>query len=224
MPSFLLKLMRERLLFDVENTTITYAELEKYDIENLDLVPLLFQTGYLTVKHLDRMTGDMVLDYPNHEVRESFYLYMIDSLAKNEHGNSASVTNKDLLKAFQNADLERVKELLNSLLAGLPAEAFDKKSEGLYHGLIHFVFQLLGIYIKTEVHSSKGRADSVVETATHVFVFEFKFNKTALDGLTQIKNKKYADKYRAANKTLIGIGVNFSSKEREIDDWETAVL
>ena len=224
MPSFLVKIMKDRLVFDVENTKISIIELEKYDIENLDLIPLLFQTGYLTVKSIDRKTREMVLDYPNNEVRESMYMYMIDSLAKNEQRSGAGITNKDLLKAFQAADLDRVKELLNALLAGLPSEAYDKKSEGLFHGLIHFIFQLLGMFIKSEVHSSRGRADSVVETATHVFIFEFKFNRSADEALTQIKNNKYADKYRADNKIIIGIGVNFVSKDKEINGWETEIL
>ena len=224
MPSFLLKTMKEKLVFDVENSKINMVDLEKYDIESLELIPLLFQTGYLTVKSIDRETREMVLDYPNKEVRESLYTYMIDGLAKNEHRSGASITNKDLLIAFQAADLARVKALLNALLAGLPSEAYDKKSEGLYHGLIHFIFQLLGMSIKSEVHSAKGRADSVVETATHVFIFEFKFNRSAEEAVTQIKDRKYADKYRADNKTIIGIGVNFDSIEKEIKGWETEIL
>jgi GTPase SAR1 family protein len=224
LPHFLSKIMKERLIFDVENTKTNIIELEKYDIDNLDLIPLLFQTGYLTVKSIDRSTRDMVLDYPNSEVRESMYSFMIDSIAKNEHRSGASITNRDLLKAFQEADLERVKALLNALLSGLPSETFDKKSEGLFHGLLHFVFQLLGMYIKSEVHSSRGRADSIVETSTHVFIFEFKFNRSAAEALTQIKDKKYADKYRVFNKTIIGIGVNFMSENKEIEGWETEVL
>lgn len=224
MPYFLYKIMKERLIFDVENTEINGISLEKYDIDNLDLIPLLFQTGYLTVKSFDRLTEDMVLDYPNKEVRESMYSFMIEGLANNESRGGARITNRDLLKAFQATDLDRVKEILNALLSDLPSEAFDKKSEGLYHGLIHFIFQLLGMYIKTEVHSSKGRADSIVETATHVFIFEFKFNRSTAEAMKQIKNKKYADKYRANGKIIYGIGVNFVSKDKEIKGWKTEVL
>ena len=224
MPTFLLKIMRERLIFDVENTRINALELEKYDIDNLDLIPLLFQTGYLTIQSFDQITQEILLDYPNKEVRESMYSFMIDGLARNEHRSGAGITNQDLIKAFVAADLDRVKDLINALLAGLPSEAYDKKSEGLYHGLLHFIFQLLGMYLKSEVHSSKGRADSVVQTATHVFIFEFKFNRSANEALKQIKDNKYADKYRSDNKKIIGIGVNFVSKDREIDGWETEIL
>ena len=224
MPNFLVKVMGEKLVFDVENMKINILQLEKYDIENLDLVPLLFQTGYLTVKSIDPTKREMILDYPNNEVRESMYSFMIDSLAKNEQRSGADVTNRDLLEAFIATDLDRIKELINSLLAGLPYEAYRKTAEGLFHGLIHFIFQLLGMYIKSEVHSSRGRADAVVETATHVFIFEFKFKKTAEEALQQIKDRKYADKYRAFNKTIIGIGVNFVPEDKEINEWETEIL
>jgi Predicted AAA-ATPase/PD-(D/E)XK nuclease superfamily len=220
MPSFLMRLMKNRTQFDVENTRIHSLELEKYDIDNLNIVPLLFQTGYLTVKSLDPMTGNMVLDYPNKEVREGMYQFMIDGLAPDRMGGTnASNTLETLLKAFAEADLDEVKETINALLAGLPSEAFDKKSEGLYHGLLHFIFKLLGMYIKSEVHSSKGRADSIVETATHVFIFEFKFNRTADEAMQQIKDKKYADAYRNSGKEIKGIGVNFVSKDKEIKGW-----
>ncbi len=220
MPSFLMRLMKNRVQFDVENTRINSRELDKYDIDNLDIVPLLFQTGYLTVKSLDPMSSNMVLDYPNKEVRESMYEYMIDGITEVKQSDLyASNVLKTLLKAFAEADLDGVKTTINSLLAGLPSEAYDKKSEGLYHGLLHFIFNLLGIYIKSEVHSSKGRADSIVETATHVHIFEFKFNRSAEEAMQQIKDKKYADAYQDSGKEIVGIGVNFVSKDKEIKGW-----
>jgi hypothetical protein len=80
-PSFLIKLMRNREVFNVENTVIDSTLMEKYDLENLELVPLLFQAGYLTVKSVDLMNGDLLLDYPNKEVRESMYLFLIHDIA-----------------------------------------------------------------------------------------------------------------------------------------------
>jgi hypothetical protein len=94
----------------------------------------------------------------------------------------------------------------------------------LYHGLLHFIFSLLGIYIKSEVHSYKGRADSVVETATHIYIFEFKFNRSAAEAMQQIKDNQYADKYQNAGKTIVGIGVNFKTDEKEIKGWEVENL
>jgi Predicted AAA-ATPase/PD-(D/E)XK nuclease superfamily len=213
-PNFLITQMRKHTQFAVENSIANNITLERYDIENLELIPLLFQTGYLTVKEIDVMTGDMVLDYPNKEVRESMYQFLIDDLAKSQVRTHTGRTMQDINKALISKDLGQVKEIINGLLADMPYHTFDKQTEGLYHGLVHLIFSYLGMFVQSEVHSSRGRADAVVQTLTDIFIFEFKFNKTAQEALDQIYNKKYADKYRASNKPITGIGLNFDSTER----------
>jgi Predicted AAA-ATPase/PD-(D/E)XK nuclease superfamily len=223
-PNFLITQMRKHTQFAVENSIANNITLERYDIENLELIPLLFQTGYLTVKEIDVMTGDMVLDYPNKEVRESMYQFLIDDLAKSQIRTHTGRTMQDINKALISKDLGQVKEIINGLLADMPYHTFDKQTEGLYHGLVHLIFSYLGMFVQSEVHSSRGRADAVVQTLTDIFIFEFKFNKTAQEALDQIHNKKYADKYRASNKPITGIGLNFDSTERQIDGWIEAIL
>jgi hypothetical protein len=217
-PKFLLLQMKKHVQFDMENTRTNGYLLNKYDIDNLDLVPLCFQTGYLTVKHIDQMTEEMILDYPNKEVRECMYHFMIDDISSTKNPNTG-LTIKDLNKAFLDNDLEKVKTIINSLLASLPYETYKKQSEGFYHGLLHLIFSYLGIYIESEPHLSNGRADVVVHTPQYIYIFEFKFNKNAEDALQQIKDKDYADKYRASGKTIIGVGVNFNKAKRKITGW-----
>jgi hypothetical protein len=218
-PDFLIKKMRSLTYYNVENSVVNNRILDKYDIDNMTLIPLLFQTGYLTVKKLDRMTGDMVLDYPNREVRESMYEFLIDDVSQNPQRVHTGMTIADINKAFIAKDLTKVQTILNSLLADLPDEAHLKQTEGLFHGLIHLVFSYLGMFVNSEVHSSKGHADAVVQTLTDVYIFEFKFNKTAQEGIDQIKKQDYAGKYRASDKTITGIGVNFRSDKKTIDEW-----
>jgi Predicted AAA-ATPase/PD-(D/E)XK nuclease superfamily len=218
-PSFLIKKMNELTVYNVENTVVNSQVLDKYDIESLTLIPLLFQTGYLTIKELNVMTGNMVLDYPNYEVRQSMYNFLLDDLARDPHRHNTGLTMEDLGKAFTINDLEQVKTILNALLADLPDEVYLKQTEGLYHGLIHLTFSYLGLYANSEVHSSRGHADAVVQTATDVYIFEFKFNKTAEEALTQMRKKDYAGKYRASSRTITGIGVNFKSDLKTIDEW-----
>ncbi len=208
--------MQKLTVYNVENSIVNNVVLDRYDIDNIELIPLLFQTGYLTVKELDPMTGDMVLDYPNKEVRESMYQFLIDDIAKNQHRTHTGRTVADIGKAFQTQDLEQVRNIVNSILADLPYETFEKRSEGLFHGLIHLIFSYLGVFIQSEVHSSRGRADAIVETQTDVYIFEFKFNKTAEAALEQIQKKNYAAKYRASGKTITGIGVNFDNEKRRL--------
>ncbi len=219
-PTFLLKQMKKRNMFQVENTTIDRMDMESYDINNLAPIPLLFQTGYLTVKSIDRSTGMYLLDYPNQEVRQSMYRFMIDGLAPNPQRYSTTNTMLEIVKAFSNNDLDKIRSIISAFLADLPSEVYDKQSEGLYHGLLHFIFSLLGVYIKSEVHSYKGRADSIVETATHIYIFEFKFNRSAAEAIQQIKDNQYADKYQNSGKKIIGIGANFKTDEKEIKGWE----
>ncbi len=221
-PTFLLNQMKIQNIYDVENTRIDIESIESYDINNLNLISLLFQTGYLTIKEMDGRK--LLLDYPNQEVRESMYRFMIDGLAPNPQRIYTIGTIEDLKKAFLTADLATVRSIISSLLSDLPYEVYDKKSEGLYHGLLHFMFSLLGVYIKSEVHSSRGRADSVVETATHVYIFEFKFNKAAAEAMQQIKDKNYASKYENSGKITVGIGVNFKTADKEINEWEVENL
>ena len=218
-PRFLIDQMKRLEVFNVENIIVNNATLDKFDLDNIELVPLLFQTGYLTVKELDIWTGDMVLDYPNKEVRETMYQFLIDEISRNPHRTHTGMTIKDLSKAFNSNDLENVKDIINSLLADLPAETFQKQTEGLYHGLVHLIFSYLGVMIQSEIHSSKGRADAIVQTAKEVYIFEFKFNKTAQEAIAQIHKKGYASRYTTSGKKIVGIGVNFNSASRQIDDW-----
>jgi hypothetical protein len=223
-PDFLIKKMRSLTYYNVENSVVNNMMLDNYDVDNLELIPLLFQTGYLTIKKLDRMTGDMVLDYPNKEVRESMYTFLINDVSQNPQRVHTGMTIMDLKKAFVARDLEKVKTILNSLLADLPVEAYQKQTEGLFHGLIHLVFKYLGLFVNSEVHSSIGHADSIVQTLTDVYIFEFKFNKTAQEGIDQIKKQKYSAPYRASDKVITGIGVNFSTDKKGIDEWIEEVL
>jgi hypothetical protein len=217
-PKFLIHQMKKHVHFDIENTHTSGYLLNKYDIENLDLVPLCFQTGYLTIKHLDPRTGDMILDYPNKEVRESMYQFMIDAISSTANPNTGMAM-KDLNKAFLANDLGRVETIINALLASLPYEVYKKQSEGFYHGLLHLIFSYLGLFIESEPHLSNGRADVVVQTPQYIYIFEFKFNKNAEDALQQIKDKGYADKYRAVGKTIVGVGVNFNRAKKKSTGW-----
>ena len=223
-PKFLIEQMRQQTIYNIENMEVDGIVFEKFDIENIDLLSLLFQTGYLTIKEKGPRHGSYILDYPNQEVRESMYQFLLDDLAKNPRRASTGRTMQDLNAAFVKQDLGQVRVILNSILADLPSEVYQNQSEGLYHGLIHVIFSYLGIFVKSEVHSAQGRADAVVETATDIFVFEFKFNKTAAEAIAQIQTKKYGEKYRSTGKKITGIGLNFNATERCVDDWAEVVL
>ena len=230
-PTFLLEEMKKHRKFDFENTVTSSDLLNKYDLDNLDLTSLLFQTGYLTVKEYDFMEDIIRLDYPNREVRTSFYGFLLDGLMPRRTLAPAVITITDLQKVFLNNQLDKVKNIIGTLFSDLPDDLYaadeDKKkeiqvSERFFHGTIHLIFKYLGVYIQSEVHSSNGRADSIVETPTHIYIFEFKYNRSGKAAMAQLKKNNYADAYRTSGKTLIGIGVNFSHSTRKINGWEVA--
>lgn len=229
-PTFLINLIREKGIFKFENQWLSYLSLEKYDLDHLDLVPLMFQTGYLTVKELNIKNGDILLDYPNREIRDGVYQFLLDDMTRNTEQQDSSTTVKDLYKSFKNNDLPRVHLIINSIFADLPYPLYEptqkgnktkeiELSERFFHGVIHLVFKYLGIFIDSEVVTSFGRADSVVKTDTHIYVFEFKYNRSGKAAFDQIIKNNYGDKYRATGKTIVGIGVNFSHINRKINGW-----
>jgi PD-(D/E)XK nuclease superfamily len=161
---------------------------------------------------------------PNKEVHDSLYEFLMSELTRRSQRPHSGMTIEDLKYAFDTNRLPRVQVIINSYLEELPEEVFRHTSEGLYHGLIHIIFKYLGSFIQSEVHSAHGRADAVVQTDTHVFIFEFKFKESADAALQQIHQNGYANKYRASDKVIIGIGVNFSDEKRTIEDWKTELF
>jgi hypothetical protein len=233
-PTFLINLMREKGVYKFEKQTFSDIALEKYDLDNLDLVSIMFQTGYLTIIERDFMTGEMVLDYPNKEIRDSMYQFILDDLARNRSAETTNSTVKDLSRAFKENDLAKVELIINTLFADIPSPLYEQDkndarrelelSERFFHSIIHLLFKYLGIYIESEVSTSWGRADSVITTASHIYVFEFKYNRSGKFAIDYLLKKNYADKYRNSGKTLIGIGVNFSHKTRRINGWKIKTL
>ena len=138
------------------------------------------------------------------------------------------MTVKHLKRAFLNNDLEQAEAILVSLFGGLAFDVYTHQTqpqvEGFYHGLIHILFKCLGLYMQSEVHSIKGRADSLVETPTHVYFLEFKINSDADTAFQQIVDKKYAAPYTADSRIKIGIGINFNSSTKELEGWRAEIL
>ncbi|MEO0043075.1 MAG: hypothetical protein RL329_2523 [Bacteroidota bacterium] len=223
-PTFLLEQMKKQGQFKIEKIKVNSTFFEKYDLENIEINQLLFQTGYLTIQKMNDLTDEYWLDLPNKEVHDSLYQFLMTELTRRSQRPNSGMTIDDLKYAFETNRLPRVRVIIDSYLSELPEAVFRHSSEGLYHGLIHIIFKYLGIFIQSEVHSAHGRADAVVQTDTDIFIFEFKWNESATIALQQIQEKSYMNPYRASNKQLTGIGVNFSDQKRIIEDWKTELL
>lgn len=221
-PTFLINLLKQQGLYDLHFENLNPSGFESFELDHLKSAAILYQTGYLTIKKADE-AGLITLDYPNKEVRDAMLENLIEGFTGVEAEFSTALIIK-MRKAFIDNDLERVFRLLQSVFKGLPYQLYEKMPERFYHASIHLLFTYLGLRIQSEVCTSDGRADCVVETDTRVYIMEFKLDQSADAALTQIKQKKYYQAFWQKGKPLTGIGVSFSSQSRNIADWKAEDL
>ncbi len=222
-PTFLINLIKEKKQFNFNQITASGALLDSYEPDDLDIRTLLFQTGYLTIKHIDIFNGIYTLDYPNREVEQSMTNYLIATLL-NRSALDSPVPVFDVKSAFYQDNIERVIRIINSLLKDVPALLINPQNEHFYHSLVHLHFRYLGLLMDSEVHTSDGRMDAVVKTDTHIYILEFKIDQSADIALNQIKNKLYYQKYATEQKTVVGIGINFDTEKRAVGNYLTEIL
>ncbi|MEZ5042921.1 MAG: ATP-binding protein [Saprospiraceae bacterium] len=216
-PSFLLELMKAENKYQLSKLKVNQAAFSSYDIENLKALPILFQTGYLTIKQ--KLPYRYVLDYPNNEVRESMLQYILADLSNDDPGLTTNFI-LNLQEAFYEDDLDQVMELLQSIFARIPHQIFIANKEAYYHSLLYIVFHFLKLYtVAAEVSTNKGRIDAVIETPRHIYIIEFKLNESAAVALTQIKENGYPEQYASRKKPIVLVGINFAEEKRGIQDW-----
>ncbi len=218
-PTMLIELIKKRNLtaFDMENRSTNNTILDKYDFKKIDLNALLFQTGYLTIESIDEMTGKIKLAYPNKEVAQSFSHNILAELSCTPEDETISLLFK-IEDNFTENKIGKFIENVGELLKTIPYTLVEK-SEKYFHSLFFLILKLIGFHIDTEILTIDGRIDAVVKTDNHIFIIEFKINQSASQAIEQIKNKKYADKYRMENKPITLLGINFDTENKKIDDF-----
>ncbi len=221
-PTFLINLIRKEVYYDFDGVKVGDAAFDSFDIEHLDIITLLFQTGYLTIKKYDAGRELYTLGYPNREVKKSMLEYLVHAFS-NTSATQVRAYAFDVADALEEEDLEKVRDVFNILLYNLPYQ-LHQKAESFYHAIVHLFFTYMGLDVQSEVSTARGRADSIVEFDDKIYCFEFKLDRSAQEALEQLKNRGYADKYRNTGKKIILIGVNFSSEKREVDEFAVEVL
>ena len=216
-PTFLMKLCRERHLYKFDEVTISIGDLGSFDIENLKIEPLLFQTGYLTITGGDLEFDEYTLSFPNKEVRVSYLRNLLEAYINSNQVETASIL-KDLRTFLKTKDTDLLQVAINQAFSYIPYSLWQKENEQYYHAIVHLLFSLLGVYIFSEVQTQRGRADSIVMFENEVFIFEFKLDKSAEEAFFQIENKGYADKFKDSGFPIYKIGVNFSSEKKAVEE------
>jgi PD-(D/E)XK nuclease superfamily len=156
-------------------------------------------------------------------VEEALESHLIGALLQRPAADSVSPV-VDLRNAFKGNDLAQMASIINAMLKDVPNLLFKGSSEHFYHALVHLHFRYLGFFIQSEVHTSDGRMDAVVQTATHIYIIEFKLDQSAEAALQQIRSKGYAERFRADGKSIVGVGINFDTEKHRLSEWASAEL
>ena len=229
-PTFLVNYLKEAHYFipDLDgNVELNESGLETYRAVTENALPILFQSGYLTIIGYIKEARLYKLGFPNDEVRYGF----LENLLPAYSGLPLGDTGKSVWQFVQDireGKVDSFMERMRSIIAGIPYDDFPKEKlklrEQNYQTAVYLVFALMGQFVQTEVHCSTGRIDCVVYTVDSIYLFEFKLsgNGTAEDAIAQIKEKDYAAKYMADGKKIVLIGSSFDEKTRTIKDWKVA--
>ena len=219
-PSFLLKLLDKYHvnLSTLESQETVLSSFDQSTEEMTEALPLLYQSGYLTIKKYEPMFQEYTLGIPNKEVRDG----LLNSLIPHYVNPRRSDNNAFLLgfcKAVYRNDIEAALEHMRTYMATIPYD-LENHSEKHYQTIFYLMFSFLNIYIRTEVKSAIGRADAVMHMPDTIYVFELKVDKSADEALAQIDEKGYMLPYHTEGKRLIKIGISFDSTQRTISDWK----
>ncbi len=218
-PSYLIKSLQKYHVnvMDIEKKG---ANVDDFDVSPemmTSALPLLYQSGYLTIKKYKPLTKSYQLGYPNREVK----IGMLRSLAPN-YLSPVSLDNNGLVAEFvellYEGDIEGAMVRLKAYLASI-SNRLSNKNERDFQTVFYLIFNLMGAFIKAEEESAIGRADAVLQLPTATYVFELKYDGSAEDALKQIDDKGYLIPYSADGKRLFKIGVNYDSQQRTIGEW-----
>ena len=222
-PTFLVNRLKS-IHFDVRKFTdgtlyATKRMLTDYRDDNPDPIPLLYQTGYLTIADYEPTAGSYTLKYPNEEVKYGF----LDCLMPAYVDGVGAGSGKDVLsiKSYvESGDPDRIRDAFTALFASIPYTTDRVPFEHDFQTVIYITLTLLGQFVKCESHTYMGRIDCVLETKNYVYIFEFKRDSSPEEALKQIEDMHYADPYAAFPGTVYKIGVNFDSETRQLAGWK----
>jgi hypothetical protein len=202
------------------NIQVAIGSITDYRASWDDPIPILYQTGYLTIKSYNADFNECTLGFPNEEVKYGFLNELLPAFAPRWKRNR-DFSAAHFVRTLQAGDTDGFMTNMRAFYASIPYDMAGGKNERYYQFVFYLLFSLMGQFVQTEVKSARGRADAVVKTADTVYVFEFKMsgNGTAEDALEQIDGKGYPIPYTADGRKIVKIGAEFSEEERGLSRW-----
>ena len=225
-PTYLVRLLQDyhENLNDLTGKYYDESEFVDYRADREMPLPMIYQSGYLTIKDYDREMRTYLLDFPNDEVKKGFVTMTANSYLATREDTGSWV--RSAVIALKRGELDKFRTLLTSFLAGIPYTARRKENETekerYFSYTLYLIFRIASCYITyIEKEQSYGRLDCCVETPDHVYIFEFKLDGSAEQALRQIEERGYATEFLSSGKTIHKIGVNISSETGTVEGWET---
>ena len=191
--------------------------LNSIDSTSNNPIPVIYQSGYLTIKDYEKEFGNYTLGFPNKEVEEGFIKYLLPFYSSVDRVESNFQISK-FVTEVRTGEVDAFFRRLQSFFADTPYELV-KDLELHYQNVLFIVFKLVGFYVKAEYHTSEGRIDLLLQTDKYIYIMEFKLEGTAEEALQQIEDKQYALPFAQDSRKLFKIGVNFSNQSRNIEKW-----
>ena len=217
-PTYLVELL-QRSHYDLERMAHvqTDADVLNSIYGDEDPIPMIFQSGYLTIKGYDKEFGLYRLGFPNREVEEGFIKFLVPFYTRFNKVEAPFEIQKFVME-LRAGDIDAFFKRLRSFFADTPYELVSDL-ELHYQNVLFIIYKLLGFYVNAERHTSDGRIDLVLQTDRFIYVMEFKLDGTAEEAMAQINEKGYAQPFEKDSRQLFKIGVNFSNKTRNIEKW-----
>ena len=224
-PTYLVRLLQDcnENLNDLTGKYYDESEFVNYRADKEMPLPMIYQSGYLTIKDYDREMESYLLDFPNDEVKKGFVTMTANSYLATREDTGSWV--RSTVIALKRGELDKFKTLLTSFLASIPYTARRKENETekerYFSYTLYLIFRIASCYITyIEKEQSYGRLDCCIETPKYIYIFEFKLDGSAADALQQIEDKGYATEFSASGKTIYKAGINISSETGTVADWK----
>ena len=221
-PTYLLNMMRNFNVVPTDLKTM-YARSSAFDAptENMKtLTPLLYQSGYITIKGYDPLSQLYTLDLPNKEIKVGLFESLLPNYLEGQYAENGDVAIARMSVLINRRDMDGALKLLQTFLGTVPY-CDNTHYEGHYQQVLYIIFTLLtNFVVDVEVHTPKGRVDIVLLTKTDLYVMELKLNKSAETAMQQIDLNEYNERFALSGKPITNIGINFDSEKGNIEDWK----
>ena len=227
-PSFLVKTLQNQpleLSTLVNGRVATENQFKNYDPDSKNMLPVVYQSGYLTIKDYDKEEETYTLDFPNREIEQGFLEVLLKKFINVPYDDMGLETT-NLKRAIRNDDIDGVLSIIKAAIADLPTIVKKDMCENYYESVTHLMFRMTGYRVVSELQSVAGRSDVVVSTKDSVFIFELKmdkgrsFDEVAEEALSQIDASGYAERFAVSGKKMLKVALVFSSDAKGLLGWK----